>query len=501
MTSNPYTAYRLEIENAVFDSPGKHLRVRIIILSVTLALVTLLTTLRFVLMLEENRRKGERLWFMRIVERGPGQTFVVTHQKPVGMCSAFVTSIILLAYTLKLYGYYLDQQNLSQAGGWRNFAFVPLVVHGWLSGWSALQSHLVVMESKGKKWTLPVAPIANWSYLASTIFFFAPLIVVAAYTTAKWQAVWTEYIAVHDLLETLEAAWVPSDGAQPPPQQYRSFRRTTREYLQYSIATKALYAVIAGITALINLFAFNLYFTLRKQIAFNLSDLQTPANSEDRRPSTAEVRVMAHHGIERAIRVQALQYASSTVFQTSVAMVLGSLAFAVYYAWAITVPTVTIELQTAPTWGAVECSAFLIVWIYAAFYLPLSLKLIWDTWVNLPRRNAGREPPPEDTVYAAFETRSKPTKIQILDRTYVAVKGSTGKVTCWPVAQSDGVVYFEAGTRNRKTAAGEDDSGQSKTKKVTRPKPTDNFWSAIENDPDGVSKLMWVAGPMEAYNS
>ncbi|KAM0787905.1 hypothetical protein ACM66B_006113 [Microbotryomycetes sp. NB124-2] len=68
-------------------------------------------------------------------------------------------------------------------------------------------------------------------------------------------------------------------------------------------------------------------------------------------------------------------------------MVLGSLAFAAYYAWATTVPTVTIQLDEPVKWGAVECSAFLIVWIYAFFYLPLSVKLLWDSWVNLPRED------------------------------------------------------------------------------------------------------------------
>ncbi|KAK4052149.1 hypothetical protein OIV83_002443 [Microbotryomycetes sp. JL201] len=132
--------------------------------------------------------------------------------------------------------------------------------------------------------------------------------------------------------------------------------------------------------------------------------MQTPSHSEERqrRPSTAEVRELALHGVERAKRVQSLQYASVTVFQTSITMVLGSLAFAVLYGWSTSVPTITIELDRRVRWAAVECSAFLIVWIYTFFYLPLSTKLLYDSWVNLPRRNDHLEQyPPDDTLYSA----------------------------------------------------------------------------------------------------
>lgn len=72
---------------------------------------------------------------------------------------------------------YVNQSNLPQAAGWRNFAFFPLVLHGWLSGWSVLQSHLVVAESKGRAWSPWVAPLANITYFASTVVIFAPLLV------------------------------------------------------------------------------------------------------------------------------------------------------------------------------------------------------------------------------------------------------------------------------------------------------------------------------------
>ncbi|KAM0791964.1 hypothetical protein ACM66B_000467 [Microbotryomycetes sp. NB124-2] len=381
MDDNPYIMYRLEIEDAVFDSPGRYFRLRIIILAAALALVTTLTALRFGMLLVESRLKSERVWFARFVERGH-EKFLVLHQKPIGIVSAFVTTTILLAYSLKVYTFYRDQQYLTQAAGWRNFAFLPLILHGWLGGWSVLQSHLVFMESRSHSWARWIAPLANWSFLLATLAFFVPLLTVAGYTTSRWRLVWSQFYALQTELRALETSWTPGQPSSPP-QLYRTFRLTVRQYLVYSTTTKALYASVSGVTAGLNLFAFSLYIALRHQIEFNLYDM----DSEDRRPSNAQIRRLALHGVERAKRVQALQYASSTVFQTSVAMVLGSLAFAAYYAWATTVPTVTIELDEPVKWGAVECSAFLIVWIYAFFYLPLSVKLLWDSWVNLPRED------------------------------------------------------------------------------------------------------------------
>ncbi|ORY90747.1 hypothetical protein BCR35DRAFT_299313 [Leucosporidium creatinivorum] len=422
--ANPYTPVIASIEDAVYDSPGHLFRVRIIILAVLLGLVALLTLVRFALLLVEFRRREESLWLAKWVKRSENQHFLVTHQRPINMIMVLVTSVILLAYVIRLHELYGDRTSLPQAAGWRNFSFFPLVLHGWLSGWSVLQSHLVVLESKGKIWGWWVAPLANTAYFASTAIMFIPLLTVAAVTTKSWRRVWTSYYQLHALLKQLESSWTPQTPSALPS-QYFEFSGAVRRYLRFSVATKALYAAIVAITAIINTVALNLYYTMRKQINFNMAEMAPTSGRSSRRPSQAQVRELASHGIERAKRVQSLQYASSTVIQISFAMIFGGILFATCFGWAISVPTITLGFAHPVRWGAVECSAFLVVWIYALFYLPLSLKLIRDAWINLPNKETGslRTIPPEDTLAHFFFERGAEATVLPRDGERISLKG------------------------------------------------------------------------------
>ncbi|KAI5479180.1 hypothetical protein MNV49_004041 [Pseudohyphozyma bogoriensis] len=331
---NPFEVYTAYLDRAFVDVPGSGFTVRVAILLVLLGLIILMRLIGIVCVVLQRRKAPHlaRIWVWKFVER-PGGRYLVTNYNSIQMLLSPFVACVLAAYTIVEYRKFIYHTDQRYSAFDRSVVWLPLVVNVYVSAFSSLQAHLLLAEARNHKVPRWVAPVANWGYLVLAVLMFGPMITMIILASVRWYPVWDGYLILRSHLVADSAAFGTIDTNAITSElglveYYYTGLISAAEAHDFS---ETGYKSIILLAALITL--------LESGFAPTAVDLEKRRELED---------------------------ASRKAFAASVALLVGGVGQAGFWAWSLTVPSLGYN-EYGTEWAVVELSLFFPVWIYAPF--------------------------------------------------------------------------------------------------------------------------------------
>ncbi|GAA5891463.1 hypothetical protein JCM8208_007289 [Rhodotorula glutinis] len=222
----------------------------------------------------EYRRREKRFWLWRLVMR-PNGRYIVGNQHALFAILTFISCGVAIGYFYNLQQVNLVGRYQEESFYWRNFIWVPLILHAWISSWSNLQAS-VLSTQKATKRHLVCPVVANTLYIAGLVIILVPVIVLDVYSGLAWHRAWLFGLK----LRALVLARMVSNPTDTPSQVealVMPLLDPFNDKLAFCIdliqADHAVYAFVMIVIIAVNLGGLGLLFTLRGQIRFNTGRL------------------------------------------------------------------------------------------------------------------------------------------------------------------------------------------------------------------------------------
>ncbi|KAM0749880.1 hypothetical protein T439DRAFT_326775 [Meredithblackwellia eburnea MCA 4105] len=424
---NPYAFYKDYLVRDFYQQPAYGFKGRMIALGCMLAVGLCLTLTRLCLKILHGYRSGSissALWVWRNVKR-PNRTWFVVSRENIGIFLNTICLSAFLAYVqfeYKIFIYHYDQ---AWAATIRSLVWLPFALQGWTVANASFHSHCVVTESQGKHWP-------RWLPLASTIFFFSSIglfltaaIVLITITNREWQGLWERYRDLYDLLATWSATWEQTGDNSESKQMYKTFWdliAAAEAHRKAETALKAVYLAIFIGNGVINLANLSVYLVIRRQLRLNALHMTPKAAEFDSNIILDDIDDI-DLGMEAA-RGDNLKHAARSVLNFGIAICVVSITFATVFAWTLSVPSISFAGDIG--WAKIELSLFLNLWIYATLVLILGVRLLIDSWRQLPARSttprvpanilrgAPGNPGVPDTLDTYFQDKDRQRRILLM---------------------------------------------------------------------------------------
>ncbi|KAM0749133.1 hypothetical protein T439DRAFT_349194, partial [Meredithblackwellia eburnea MCA 4105] len=411
--------YRLQV--FLYPEPSRGFLVRCSILVALLGVCMIMLLGRTIILGIESWRRRQRPWIWRWV-KVPGGTYLVTNQGPLGTFFSLVSSTCFLVFILDQYNIYANKAAQNQAATWRSCVWTPMLMQGWFLGWSTFQSHLVIAESRGKKWHEAVAPWSTRVFLSSSVIFFALLVTAEVVGSYRWGLVWHGYLDMKRSLESL------SPDAPLPLQQFLDFSAAVTRFSRVELGGKCMILAIRILSFLINIASLVIYLHFRSkgspdnsidEITLRDSNSMAPAPT----PTTLNVEKRNSKLMPRSPRTSMMDAGefdikkwfpepedlqeepeqkeesnggtkemSKNSVVTTLAVVITSIGLSIpAFAWSIAVPAVTLnpEMSHVSRWTATELSSMLNIWTFSFLLCVSGWAIVSQDWKSLPDKDTG----------------------------------------------------------------------------------------------------------------
>lgn len=159
----------------------------------------------------ELRRRRQRPWLWRTVNLPSGRFFVL-NQVICGTTTVFWTGATFAAYYALCYRDFAapsaSRHNLGVIGA---TLYIPLSLNGWLMGWSIVQAHLIVMESK-VGWAAGAARWAAVAFWATSVLVVPLVVVIPLVAARRWDTVYHHFEATRVLMMEAIAVGTTTDA-------------------------------------------------------------------------------------------------------------------------------------------------------------------------------------------------------------------------------------------------------------------------------------------------
>ncbi|KAM0789917.1 hypothetical protein ACM66B_006758 [Microbotryomycetes sp. NB124-2] len=419
---NPWTVYIAAFELAVKKQPPPGFRGRLIALITLTAFTALLGLLYSVILVQDGFQRGDNgkrkgIWLFRTVSRANGSFIITNTRISMALCTCAIE-----------FGYFQDIWSVSILGGsqanstaWRNLAFIPLFIHGWIITWGSLQAFLLTTDHHHRQLLPPM--LANVLFVGLGSILFLACIGVAVANIVYGNKLLATYNGLLGQLTANEAAWQPSDNylvqlvsLSPRIQKLLAQAQDVRKYNLIQLCVMTLVPVIVLVICANSL---RLAMVIRTQIIFNIEqcrkhaeatrtintiqglppalDEKTSRFKEPRQSvvsimsinrqhlSRNELRQLAHRrgsgpeDRERLRHIQALQKAENDLVVISVIVLLAISAITAMCGYAIAAVAKYTTLTNIP-WLGYEILLVGAEWVYAVAVSAVLVGLIWNAW-------------------------------------------------------------------------------------------------------------------------
>ncbi|GAA5990358.1 hypothetical protein JCM10908_007331 [Rhodotorula pacifica] len=272
---------------AIFDqTPTRGFVARLNVLYALAAYGIVASSVFFVVLLVEYRRRKKAVWLWRLVRRSNGR-YIVGNQHFLFAIFSFISCAVLIGYFVNFHHVFIKKTHQHGAFYWRTLIWIVYGVHLWITSFSNLQAGILSSQSAAK--TNILSPIfMNTLYIGAFVAMFVSCLSLDVACGWAWAQTWDANLNVIAQLKVL-AATRPNDTPEEALASVDGLLDRVNSRLGLVIATlrasNALYAFGFSLIIAANLGGLGLLFTLQKQIKFNmrrLSDEQafsTPAVS------------------------------------------------------------------------------------------------------------------------------------------------------------------------------------------------------------------------------
>ncbi|KAK4054019.1 hypothetical protein OIO90_003664 [Microbotryomycetes sp. JL221] len=281
--TNPWTVYIATLESSLFKQPPPAFKSRLIALIAITALTAVLAAIYLIVLLKDawskrqdtGKRKG--LWLFRLAQRANG-SYIITNTRLTMAVLTLINVVVEFGYFQDVWSVSFAQGNQRQSASWRNLAFIPLFIHGWIVTWGSLQAFLLTTDHHHRQILSP--RITNVLFVGVGMILFLACIGVAIANIIMQNRLLDNFDALTSQMRTFERSWQPSDNTFVQlaglSGQFNKVISSAADTRRYNIIQLSVMSLVPIIVLFICINSLRLALVIRQQIVFNIEQCRRP---------------------------------------------------------------------------------------------------------------------------------------------------------------------------------------------------------------------------------